>query len=141
MGPNPPSLRHARYLTVTRIHHLDHSAKMSAELGSILAATLSLDSLTRRQAEKSLSLAQSHPDFPTLVLSLAQDVNQQKSIRQSAALSFKNWIKLNWAVCLVFLLLPLFGYSADSPFIRWKMLQLRFQTRQPKHSKLASFQS
>lgn len=64
----------------------------------MLLSTLSPDAAVRRQAERDLAQAQAHPSFGPLVLQLAQDANQQKPVRQSAALSFKNWIKGNWAV-------------------------------------------
>ena len=69
-----------------------------AALGAVLLSTLSPDAAVRRQAERDLTQAQSHPSFGPLVLQLAQDASQQKPVRQSAALSFKNWIKANWAV-------------------------------------------
>ncbi|ORY84121.1 putative importin-alpha export receptor [Leucosporidium creatinivorum] len=68
------------------------------QLAAILTATLSPDSTTRRGAERELLSAQAHPSFGPLVLQLAQDATAQKAIRQSAALSFKNWIKANWAL-------------------------------------------
>jgi exportin-2 (importin alpha re-exporter) len=71
------------------------------QLATILAATLNPDAATRRGAERELLAAQAHPSFGPLVLQLAQDTTAQKSIRQSAALSFKNWIKANWAVSRV----------------------------------------
>ena len=69
-----------------------------AALGAVLLSTLSPDAAVRRQAERDLTQAQSHPSFGPLVLQLAQDASQQKPVRQSAALSFKNWIKANWAL-------------------------------------------
>ena len=69
-----------------------------AQLALILSNTLSLDSDLRRAAERELSQAQAHPSFGPLVLALCQDTSLAKSTRQSAALSFKNWIKSNWAV-------------------------------------------
>ncbi|GAA5999813.1 hypothetical protein JCM10207_005923 [Rhodosporidiobolus poonsookiae] len=74
---------------------------MSAEqqaLAAILLQTLSPDATTRRQAERELAAAQAHPSFGPSILALAQDAQQQKPTRQSAALSFKNWIKANWAL-------------------------------------------
>jgi exportin-2 (importin alpha re-exporter) len=74
---------------------------MSAEqqqLASILLQTLSPDATTRRAAERELTAAQAHPSFGPTILQLAQDSTQGKPTRQSAALSFKNWIKANWAV-------------------------------------------
>lgn len=72
-------------------------AELSA-LAAVLVATLSPDAPTRRQAERDLLQAQAHPSFGPLVLQLAQDAQQNRAIRQSAALNFKNWIKANWAV-------------------------------------------
>ncbi|BGP16685.1 hypothetical protein JCM10213_000398 [Rhodosporidiobolus nylandii] len=73
---------------------------MSAEqqLAQILLQTLSPDSATRRAAERELAAAQAHPSFGPTILALAQDASQSKPTRQSAALSFKNWIKANWAL-------------------------------------------
>jgi exportin-2 (importin alpha re-exporter) len=74
---------------------------MSAEqqqLASILNQTLSPDATLRRAAERELTAAQAHPSFGPTILALAQDSQQGKPTRQSAALSFKNWIKANWAV-------------------------------------------
>lgn len=78
-------------------------AKMEGQqqLASILTNTLSPDANTRRGAERELLAAQGHPSFGPLVLQLAQDGTAQKAVRQSAALSFKNWIKANWAVSRV----------------------------------------
>lgn len=72
-------------------------------LAGVLVATLSPDAPTRRQAERDLLQAQAHPSFGPLVLQLCQDPAQNKPVRQSAALSFKNWIKANWAVSFPFL--------------------------------------
>ncbi|GAA5843511.1 hypothetical protein JCM9279_000773 [Rhodotorula babjevae] len=72
-------------------------AELSA-LAAVLVATLSPDAPTRRQAERDLLQAQAHPSFGPLVLQLAQDAAQNRAIRQSAALNFKNWIKANWAL-------------------------------------------
>ncbi|GJN90916.1 hypothetical protein Rhopal_003930-T1 [Rhodotorula paludigena] len=72
-------------------------AEQSA-LASVLVSTLSPDAAVRRQAERDLAAAQAHPSFGPLVLQLAQDAAQNKAVRQSAALSFKNWIKANWAL-------------------------------------------
>ncbi|GAA6039444.1 hypothetical protein JCM8097_009549 [Rhodosporidiobolus ruineniae] len=74
---------------------------MSAEqqqLASILLSTLTPDPTVRRQAERELTAAQAHPSFGPTILQLAQDGAQNKAVRQSAALSFKNWIKANWAL-------------------------------------------
>ena len=68
------------------------------QLASILTNTLSPDATVRRGAERELVAAQQHDHFGPLVLQLTQDQNQSKPIRQSAALSFKNWIKANYAV-------------------------------------------
>jgi exportin-2 (importin alpha re-exporter) len=70
------------------------------QLSSILSATLSPDSAVRRQAERELIQFQSQDSFGPIVLQLCQDTTSgtNKAIRQSAALSFKNWIKANWAV-------------------------------------------
>ncbi|GAA5967687.1 hypothetical protein JCM11641_005736 [Rhodosporidiobolus odoratus] len=70
----------------------------SQQLASILLQTLSPDATTRRQAERELAAAQSHPSFGPAILGLAQDASQSKPTRQSASLSFKNWIKANWAL-------------------------------------------
>ncbi|GAA5958061.1 hypothetical protein JCM21900_003574 [Sporobolomyces salmonicolor] len=67
------------------------------QLAQILVSTLAPDAQTRRQAERELLQAQAHPSFGPLVLQLTQDASAQKAVRQSAALSFKNWIKANWA--------------------------------------------
>ncbi|BGP55866.1 hypothetical protein JCM8202_002291 [Rhodotorula sphaerocarpa] len=69
-----------------------------AALANVLLSTLSPDAAVRRQAERDLTQAQAHPSFGPLVLQLAQDAGQQKPVRQSAALNFKNWIKANWAL-------------------------------------------
>ncbi len=69
------------------------------QLATILAASLSVDSNERRQAEKALVAAQADSAaFAQVVLQLVQDGAVPKAVRQSAALSFKNWIKANWAV-------------------------------------------
>ena len=67
-------------------------------LASILSHTLSPDASLSRAAERELESAQLHDQFGLLVLQLTQDSNQSKPIRQSAALTFKNWIKANYAV-------------------------------------------
>ncbi|KAM0791591.1 hypothetical protein ACM66B_006034 [Microbotryomycetes sp. NB124-2] len=67
-------------------------------LSQVLTATLSADATTRRQAERELLQAQAHPSFGPSVLQLAQNAQANKAVRQSAALSFKNWIKANWAL-------------------------------------------
>ncbi|GAA5865792.1 hypothetical protein JCM8547_002779 [Rhodosporidiobolus lusitaniae] len=69
-----------------------------AQLAQILVTTLSPDATLRRQAERELTAAQSHPSFGPTILTLAQDATQAKPVRQSASLSFKNWIKANWAL-------------------------------------------
>lgn len=71
---------------------------MSSPLIPILAATLSPDLTTRRNAERELLSAQAHAAFGPEILALTQEGQQPKSVRQSAALSFKNWIKANWGV-------------------------------------------
>jgi len=67
-------------------------------LATILTNTLSPDATVRRGAERDLLSAQAHDQFGPLVLQLTQDPNQSRPIRQAAALSFKNWIKANYAV-------------------------------------------
>ncbi|KAI5479889.1 importin-alpha export receptor [Pseudohyphozyma bogoriensis] len=72
---------------------------MSAQqLAQLLINTLSPDATTRRAAERDLVSLQATPEFAQLILQLAQDPSQPKPVRQSAALSFKNWIKANWAL-------------------------------------------
>ncbi|KAK4047158.1 importin-alpha export receptor [Microbotryomycetes sp. JL201] len=71
---------------------------MDSQLTAVLGATLSPDATTRRQAERELLQAQAHPSFGPSVLQLAQNAQADKAVRQSAALSFKNWIKANWAL-------------------------------------------
>lgn len=71
-------------------------------LVQILTSTLSPDSTIRRNAEKELLILQSSIEFGSAILNLTQDINQNKSIRQSAALNFKNWIKFNWGVSYLY---------------------------------------
>ncbi|SCV72042.1 BQ2448_4736 [Microbotryum intermedium] len=68
------------------------------QLAQMLTSTLDPNAATRRQAERNLLQIQAHPSFGVWVLQLAQDGTQNKAIRQSAALNFKNWIKANWAL-------------------------------------------
>ncbi len=77
------------------------------QLATILTNTLSPDATVRRAAERELESAQTHDQFGPLVLQLTQDSNQSRPIRQSAALSFKNWIKANYAVSRLLLGLQL----------------------------------
>ncbi|KAK4047944.1 importin-alpha export receptor [Microbotryomycetes sp. JL221] len=67
-------------------------------LASVLTQTLSPDATTRRNAERQLVQAQQHDSFGHVVLELTRHTSTPKPIRQSAALSFKNWIKANWAL-------------------------------------------
>lgn len=73
-------------------------------LVQILTSTLSSDSTIRRNAEKELLILQSSIEFGSAILNLTQDINQNKSIRQSAALNFKNWIKSNWGVSYLYVI-------------------------------------
>ncbi|KDE04885.1 hypothetical protein MVLG_04744 [Microbotryum lychnidis-dioicae p1A1 Lamole] len=68
------------------------------QLAQMLTSTLDSSAATRRQAERNLLQIQAHPSFGVWILQLAQDGNRNKTIRQSAALNFKNWIKANWAL-------------------------------------------
>ena len=68
------------------------------KLSAILGATFSIDSATRKNAERAFSAVQAEPDFAHSVLLLAQSTTAPPALRQSATLAFKNWIKLNYAV-------------------------------------------
>lgn len=68
------------------------------QLSTLLGATLDPNATTRRAAERELTQLQSNDSFGPLILQLTQDSSRSKSVRQSASLCFKNWIKANWAV-------------------------------------------
>ena len=78
-------------------------ANVVQELARLLQGSFAPDLATRRQSERSLDEMQALPNFGQLTLSLAQDINFPKPIRQSATLIFKNWVKINWAEVRKFL--------------------------------------
>lgn len=98
-GPFPPSDACSPLATCHRVLSAFYRPSSTMEqLSGVLTATLSPDATTRRNAERELLQAQAHPSFGPLVLELTQNASAPKAVRQSAALSFKNWIKANWAV-------------------------------------------
>lgn len=68
----------------------------TAELAQLLQASFSPDASARRAAERGIDGLQDASGFGSNALSLAQDGAQPRTIRQAAALVFKNWVKLSW---------------------------------------------
>ncbi|SCZ88440.1 BZ3500_MvSof-1268-A1-R1_Chr2-1g04412 [Microbotryum saponariae] len=98
---HPPTHPIGGVLTLELLDSPRNSSSKMAELeqlAQMLTSTLDSSAATRRQAERNLLQIQTHPSFGVWILQLAQDGNRNKTIRQSAALNFKNWIKANWAL-------------------------------------------
>lgn len=72
------------------------SAESMQQLAGLLQATFSPDATTRKSAEAQLSALQRQPGFGALPLGLSTSEGLDKSIRQAAALLYKNYIKQHW---------------------------------------------
>ena len=68
------------------------------QFAALLQASFSPEQSARRAAEKAIDALQDGASFGTDALSLTQDAHQPRTIRQAAALVFKNWVKTSWDV-------------------------------------------
>ena len=68
------------------------------QLASALQTSLSPNPAERRAAERTLDTLKASPGFSQVALELAQSSNAgyDKSIRQAAAVAFKNFIRQGW---------------------------------------------
>lgn len=71
----------------------DHKMQM---LRSALEQTLSPEGPTRKAAERFLATLAAQPNYVLLLLQVLENGTEERSIRLSAALVFKNFIKNNW---------------------------------------------
>ena len=66
------------------------------QLAQLLIASFSPDASARRDSERKIDHLQNEAGFGHLALELAKDTSCNRSVRQAAALVFKNWVKGNW---------------------------------------------
>ncbi len=67
-------------------------------LVTYLTQTLSPDHAVRKPAEDYLASVETQPGYSILLLQLADSEQADNSIRLSAAINFKNFVKRNWRV-------------------------------------------
>lgn len=70
------------------------SSKM--DLSQLLSGSLSHDPTIRREAERALEQMQRQPGFGLLPLQLTGSAGVDRSVKQAAALLYKNYVKANW---------------------------------------------
>lgn len=68
------------------------------ELSNLLQNTLSPDMTTRRSAEKTLQQMDAQPNYGCILLMLSKKEDLPLHLRVSASITFKNYIKRNWAM-------------------------------------------
>ena len=66
------------------------------DLSQLLSGSLSHDPTVRREAERALEQMQRQPGFGLLPLQLTGSAGIDRSVKQAAALLYKNYVKANW---------------------------------------------
>ena len=83
-------------------------------MANYLGQTMSPDREVRKGAEEFLRSVEGQQGYPILLLTLLNKENVDISIKIAASITFKNFIKRNWKVVSMYLVLMYFRFSTSA---------------------------